>query len=508
MLNSINILLKQRAQQNTDKVAYYLSGNSDKAQYTYADLTDLAHAYTELFDCIGVAEQTIVACALNNGRALFELNMGSYASNRIMLPLNLVSGDKNLRYVLHHAQPAVIFAGKAEYERMQALAPPRTVVIQVAENHCPLDYVDTALQVKATPVEGHGSNALLMYTSGTTGNPKGVILSADNMIAGGNNTAIAHQLKASDKGLCVLPLYHINAQCVSYMSTLCAGASLVLAERFSVKSFFPLIEQYNVTWASVVPTMLAFLLNAKENNEIHVDKASMPNLRFMRSASAPLPVEVHQKIENLLNIPIIETMGITEAAAQILSNPMPPQERKIGSVGLPFGNEAAVLDTNRQPVGADEEGEIYVRGDNIMQGYYKNPEATEDTMIDGWLRTGDLAKMDADGYIFVSGRSKELIIKGGENIAPREIDEVLYMHPDIVEAAAFGTPCDNYGQQVEACVKRDAKSTVDDRTLMTFCEEQLGSFKTPKAIHFMDELPKGPSGKIQRLKLYDLIYKA
>jgi acyl-CoA synthetase (AMP-forming)/AMP-acid ligase II len=218
-----------------------------------------------------------------------------------------------------------------------------------------------------------------------------------------------------------------------------------------------------------------------------------------------LAVETQLAFETRFGIPIVETMGLTETAAQILSNPLPPGLRKIGSPGKAYGNEVVILSDQQEPLGADIEGEIAIRGPNVMLEYYKNPEATQATFTDsGWLRTGDLGKIDTEGYVFVTGRLKELIIKGGENIAPREVDEVLYTHADVVEAAAFARPCTSYGERVEAAVKLRDGANVAQSELIALCLEKLGKFKCPDVIHILDDLPKGPSGKIQRLRLADM----
>jgi acyl-CoA synthetase (AMP-forming)/AMP-acid ligase II len=215
---------------------------------------------------------------------------------------------------------------------------------------------------------------------------------------------------------------------------------------------------------------------------------------------------MHAAFETRFGIPIIETMGLTETAAQILSNPLPPGIRKIGSPGLPFGNEVIIGDENLKEVSRGQEGEILVRGPNVLREYLKNKEATAEAITSkGWLRTGDLGRMDEDGYVYVTGRLKEMIIKGGENIAPREIDEALYCHPDVIEAAAFGVACDNYGQRVEAGVKLRDNSTIDADALVEFCRDKLGEFKLPDRIYFLQDLPKGPSGKIQRIKLAEIV---
>jgi acyl-CoA synthetase (AMP-forming)/AMP-acid ligase II len=294
------------------------------------------------------------------------------------------------------------------------------------------------------------------------------------------------------------------------MGSLVSESALVVPPKFSASSFWDTIRDNKCTWFSVVPTHISYLLH-------HAGSSDNPNaadtgadatgiLRFGRSASAPLSPDVHAAFEKRFGIPIIETMGLTETAAQILSNPMPPGIRKIGSPGLPFGNEVIIGDANQKEVGREEEGEILVRGPNLLREYRKNKEATTEAITsEGWLRTGDLGRMDEDGYVYVTGRLKEMIIKGGENIAPREIDEALYSHPDVIEAAAFGVPCRDYGQRVEAGVKLREDADIDADALLEFCRDKLGEFKLPDRIHLLEELPKGPSGKIQRIKLAEIV---
>jgi acyl-CoA synthetase (AMP-forming)/AMP-acid ligase II len=285
------------------------------------------------------------------------------------------------------------------------------------------------------------------------------------------------------------------------MGALVSGGSLAVVSRFSATRFWDQASKSEVTWFSAVPTIISHLLHGDKDP----DENCRNRLRFGRSASSALAVETQTAFEARFSVPIIETMGLTETAAQILSNPLPPQTRKIGSPGIGFGCDVEIQNTEGQRIDDGSEGEIVVRGPNVMLGYLNNPEATEATFRNGWLRTGDLARMDEDGYIFVTGRLKELIIKGGENIAPREVDEVLYTHPDVIEAAAFARKCDRYGETVEAAVRVRNGSALDSNALIELCRERLGGFKSPDVIHFLSELPKGPSGKIQRLKLADLI---
>jgi acyl-CoA synthetase (AMP-forming)/AMP-acid ligase II len=287
------------------------------------------------------------------------------------------------------------------------------------------------------------------------------------------------------------------------MGTLVSTSQLIIPYKFSVSTFWQQVYDYKVSWFSAVPTLFAYLLN--DETEPVLDRA---RLRFSRSASAPLSPEIHRRFEARFGIPIIETMGLTETGAQILSNPMPPQERKIGSPGIAVGNEIIIADENLHALAAGMSGEILVRGENVMQEYLHQPDETAKTITsDGWLRTGDIGHMDDDGYVFVTGRIKELIIKGGENIAPREIDEVLLEHDVILEAAAFAVPCENYGQRVEACIRFKPGKAADVSALLDHCRDRLGKFKCPDNIHILDDLPKGPSGKVQRLKLFGLVYQ-
>jgi len=252
-----------------------------------------------------------------------------------------------------------------------------------------------------------------------------------------------------------------------------------------------------------VPTIIAYLLDAPDPRASGID---ISGVKFCRSASAPLPPELHRAFESKFGISVIETFGMTETNAPCFTNPYDVSERKIGSPGQAFGNEARIVDLSSGAVASPGvEGEILIRGDNVMKCYYKDPENTAKTLESGgWLHSGDLGYMDRDGFVFVTGRIKELIIKGGENIAPREIDEALLKHPAVLEAAAVGIPDRAYGQEIMACAVLKPGATCSADELRAFCEREVGAYKTPKLLRIVDALPKGPSGKVQRLKLLDV----
>jgi long-chain acyl-CoA synthetase len=419
-------------------------------------------------------------------------------------PLNLLAQPAQLSYVLEHSDAEIVFVAPDQVERLREAAAglvkaPRMVVCDVnAAEFLPAAEVSSAME--SNP--GEEDAALMMYTSGTTGKPKGVVLSQRAVISGGTFVSAVHQLGPDDRVMAVLPLYHINAQVVTATSPLIHGGSLVLPNRFSASTFWQTAIAHDCTWINVVPTMIAYLLNGPDFAELGIDASA---IRFCRSASAPLPPAQHLAFERKFGIGIIETMGLTETAAPCFSNPLAPEKRKLGSPGPAYGNEAKIIGTDGASLPPGAVGEIMVRGANVMSCYYKDPAETARTLEkDGWLHTGDLGYMDSDGFVFVTGRIKELIIKGGENIAPREIDEALLKHPALLEAAAVGIPDDNYGQEILACVVLKPDRTCSEAELRKYCEGELGIYKTPRQFRFVQELPKGPSGKVQRLKLLDL----
>ncbi|MBI1384530.1 MAG: AMP-binding protein [Rhizobiales bacterium] len=459
----------------------------------------------------GVAAGESVAYAMGNGpraaEAILALMYGGYRATAI----NLVSGPATIAHVMEHSGCRLIVADDDQRGLLEAALGERVRGMDIVSAEqlarsvvAPRGAAASATGEGPGPAPTPGDDALLMYTSGTTGLPKGVLLSHANVLAGGANVVAAHQLTRDDRALCILPLYHINGLCVTIMGPLVSGGSVVLPKRFSASGFWGQLTTGECTWFSAVPTQLSYLLHGEEPDER--SRSGLARVRFARSASAPLAPEVQSAFEARFSIPIIETMGLTETAAQILSNPLPPGVRKIGSPGIAYGNEVTIGDGEQREVARGAEGEVLVRGCNVMRGYYRNRQETEKALTaDGWLRTGDLGRMDADGYVTITGRLKELIIKGGENIAPREIDEALYGHPDVIEAAAFARPCPTYGQRVEACVAVREASVVDEAGLIALCAARVGAFKAPDRVHFLAELPKGPSGKIQRLKLAGIV---
>ncbi|MDE2003982.1 MAG: AMP-binding protein [Betaproteobacteria bacterium] len=473
-------------------------------ELTYARLRESSLALASFLADRGIGAGERVATFMGNGLQTARLFIGVMYAGRVVTPLNLLAQASQLEYVLAHCDARLVFVAPGERERLAAAAARAGRPIELVSVDPDCDEFIAAAPAGADRLapSACGDDALMMYTSGTTGVPKGVVLTHANVIAGGSFVTQAHALGEGDRVLAVLPLYHINGQIVTAAATLVHGGSVVMPHRFSAGEFWSLACRHRCTWLNVVPTIVSYLLAGPDPRAAGLD---LSRIRFCRSASAPLPPELHRAFEERFGIGIIETMGLTETAAPVFTNPLDPAKRRIGSPGQAFGNEAKVVDPGTgRDLPAGEPGEIMIRGANVMKAYYKSPEATAKALEpDGWLHTGDLGLCDRDGFYFITGRLKELIIKGGENIAPREIDEALYRHPAVLEAAAVGIPDPHYGQEILAAVVVKPGMSLTEDELRAFCEAELGRYKMPKVIRFMRELPKGPSGKVQRLKLLE-----
>jgi len=453
----------------------------------------------------GIEPGDTVSFVMPNGLLTIRLLLGAMHAGVCVNPINLLAQPEQMRYVLDHSDCRLVFVAPEWEERVRTIVaevvrPIAVVVVGADDDALPGGGPGAgAVAGQAPAAPDGGATALLMYTSGTTGVPKGVMLTHANLAANAQAVGDEHGLAADDRVLAVLPLYHINAFVVTMLAPLAHGGSVALAPRFSAAQFWRQAVESRCTWLNVVPTIISYLLEAEAPA-----RASLARIRFCRSASAALPADQHRAFEAKFGIGIIETMGLTETAAPAFSNPLDPAERRLGSVGRACGGEAQVVDAALQPVADGTTGEIVLRGPHVMRGYYKNPAASEGAFTaDGWLRTGDLGHRDEGGFFFVTGRIKELIIKGGENIAPREIDDVLLGHPAVREAAAVGIPDRHYGQEIMACVVLRHGTACTAEELRDFCLERLGRYKVPKVIRFVTSLPRGPSGKVQRLKLLD-----
>ena len=457
----------------------------------------------------GIPAGVHIGLLMPNGIQTSRLFLSIMASGHVVTPFNLLSHREQLAAVIRHSDCRLILHGPAQAGMLaEAIAGIEREITCLAVDPDACEWSFEGAVDKDLEAVSPDQPALLMYTSGTTGMPKGVRLSHRNLIAAASAVVNWHGLTPQDRVLSSLPIYHINGQSIATVTPFLAGGSIVAPQRFSVSQWWPAVCNHGCTWINMVPTIIAYLLHAGESSAAAPAASDLRHLRFGRSASAPLPPEHHRAFEARFGIPVIEAMGMTESASVVFCNPH-DDRRRFGSPGLPCGVEAKVIDADGHALADGESGEICLRGENVMSGYYKSPDETARAFdSEGWLRTGDLGLRDPDGFYFITGRLKELIIKGGENIAPREIDEILLRHPAVRDAACTGIPDSNYGQEILACIVLREGSACTEDEIRQFCHEHLGRYKTPREFHFVADLPRGPSGKVQRLKLPDWVAPA
>ena len=344
--------------------------------------------------------------------------------------------------------------------------------------------------------------SMVLHTSGTTSRPKIVPLSQRNLAASAQNIRDTLQFSVDDCGLNIMPLFHIHGLIAGVMAPLAAGSQVFCTPGFNALKFFGWMDQAKPTWFTAVPTMhQAIASRASKNLEI----IKRNPLRFMRSSSSSMPPQVIREAEEIFGAPLVEAYGMTEATHQMASNPLPPALRKPGTVGLAAGPEVAIMadDGTLLPrgTGLDNTGEIVIRGANVTAGYESNPKANAEAFTAGWFRTGDQGVMDEDGYVSITGRLKEIINRGGEKVSPREVDEILMDHAAVAQVVCFGMPHAKLGEEVAACVVLREGQAATERELQDFVAKRAADYKVPKKILFMEEIPKGATGKLQRIGL-------
>jgi len=340
--------------------------------------------------------------------------------------------------------------------------------------------------------------SMVLHTSGTTSRPKIVPLSQRNLCASAANIRRTLQFTAADRGLNIMPLFHIHGLIAGVLAPLSAGSQVFCTPGFNALKFFAWMDEAAPSWYTAVPTMHQAILTRAGKN---ADVIRRHPLRFMRSSSSSMPPQVISELEQVFGAPLIEAYGMTEATHQMASNPLPPGVRKPGTVGLAAGPEVAIMGPDGALLAAGETGEIVIRGPNVTQGYESNPAANAEAFREGWFRTGDQGQMDAEGYVSITGRLKEIINRGGEKISPREVDEVLMDHAAVAQVVCFGLPHPKLGEEVGAVVVLREGASATERELQQFVGQRLADFKVPARILFMAEIPKGATGKLQRIGL-------
>lgn len=482
-------LLQQRAAAAPDKI--FLVSEVDRRQFTFREFESVVRRVAGMLAANGVRKGDVVSLLLPNSVEYVIAYFACWHLGALAGPINSLLKAQEIAYVISNSEAKVLLVGSEFLPQI--------------EGH---DFIlfDEVEQVFSEPIEPTRINtddaAIIIYTSGTTGRPKGCLLTHGNVVA--NARQISHWLRftESDRLLTIMPLFHMNAVSVTTMSALYAGGSTVVSPKFSASRFWQIISDYQITSFGSVATMLSMLLSTYPDGV--PPGLNTQQLRFAMCGSAPVPAEVMKRFEETFNCLVVEGYGLSESTCRSTFNP-PDQRRRPGSCGLPIGNEMRVVDEEDREVPDGSLGEIVLRGENILKGYYKDPDATATAFRNGWFHTGDIGYRDADGFYYIVDRKSDMIIRGGENIYPREIDEVLYQHPSVASAAAVSVPDDLYGEEVAAVIvlKEGAKPSAQD--VIDFCKARLADYKCPKTVHFVQDIPKGPTGKLLKRELVKML---
>lgn len=502
LASTIRNLLGAKLKGNPDVVALLAPG---RFPLSYRKLRAQIDLTIHQINGFGLGRGDRIALVLPNGPEMAVAFL-AIAAGATAAPLNPAYRAHEFEFYLTDLGARALMVAAGSDSPARAVA--QTLGIPVLELRPHLDR-EAGLFTVAGDVSGDPLNpgfaqphdvALVLHTSGTTARPKLVPLTQTNLCASAGHIQRTLCLQSEDRCLNVMPLFHIHGLVGALLASLAAGGSVVCTSDFDVTNFFMWFDKFHPTWYSAVPTIhQGVLASAVHNREV---VARCP-LRFIRSSSSALPPTVMRDLELAFGVPVLESYGMTEAAHQMCSNPLPPRVRKPGSVGLAAGPEVAVMDGEGKPLPPGMVGEVVIRGRNVMASYENNAAANEAAFLNGWFRTGDQGRMDQDGYLYLTGRIKEIINRGGEKIAPREIDDVLMEHPAVAQALTFAVPHFTLGEDIAAAIVLHAETSLNEEELREFAFSRLAHYKIPSRILFVQEIPKGPTGKLQRMGLHE-----
>ena len=440
-----------------------------------------------------------VALVLPNGPAAAILFLAS-AACATSAPLNPAYREEEFRFYMDDLGAKALITLPNEAAAAHAAAPAETRRLTLLGEPGSYTLALDGQEIRAEPPTYAGPEdvALVLHTSGTTARPKIVPLTQRNLIVSAGNIIDALRLTESDRCLNVMPLFHIHGLIAGLLSSLGAGGCTITTPGFDAFKFFTWLDETKPTWYTAVPTMHQLVLSRAPRQ---AEVIARTKLRFVRSSSAALPPVVMEELEKTFGAPVIEAYGMTEASHQMATNPLPPAARKPGSVGKGAGVQVGIMNDRGDLLDQSQFGEIVIKGANVTLGYENNPAANSTSYTRGWFRTGDQGYLDEDGYLFLTGRLKEIINRGGEKVSPREIDEVLLEHPAVDQAVAFAMPHDRLGEEVAAAVVLKEGASADEKELREHCARTLADFKVPRTIVILTDIPKGATGKIQRIGL-------
>lgn len=485
----------------------FLFSEADGRKFTYAQFAKAVDRASRMLASHGVSRGDVVSLLMPNSAEYVIAYFACWQLGATAGPINSLLKAQEIAFVLSDSESKALlvhsdFLPAIETIRDELPALDSIIVFDdEAEASCDFSDDEVGAQNAAPLLQNDihlGSEAIIIYTSGTTGKPKGCLLTHGNLIANARQISQWLGFKKDDRLLTIMPLFHMNAVSVTTMSALYAGGSTVVSPKFSSSRFWQIISDYQITSFGSVATMLSMLLTTYPDGVpagLRTDQ-----LRFAMCGSAPVPAEVMKRFEETFKCLVIEGYGLSESTCRSTFNP-PDERRRPGSCGKPIGNEMCVVNDDDVEMPEGELGEIVMRGENILKGYYRNPEATANAFRNGWFHTGDVGYRDADGFFYIVDRKSDMIIRGGENIYPREIDEVLYQHPAVAAAATIGVPDDLYGEEVAAFLVLKEGREATDEEIIAFCRARLADYKCPKTVRFIKEIPKGPTGKLLKREL-------
>ena len=496
--------LEEQSGQNPNNLALLAL---DRAPLTYSRLLNHCHRVVADLNHAGISRGDRVAIVLPSGPEMAAC-MLAVAMGASCAPLNPNYRRSEFEFYLSDLAPRALIV--QEGADLPAIAVAESLGIRVIRLRPAT--ADAAgiftLDLPAAPADvapvfaQSGDEALVLHTSGTTARPKMVPLTQANLAASIENIIATLALTPRDRCLNVMPLFHVNGMIGVVFASLAAGASVVCTPGFYAPHFFEWCREFAPSWYSAVPAMhQSILARARE----HPEWAANSTFRFIRSGAAPLAPALMAEMEQIFEVPVVEGYGLTETAQQVSVNPLPPGERRPGSVGVPGRTEVGIISEDGELLATGQTGEIVVRGPAVMAGYVNNPAANGESFINGWFRTGDQGRLDADGYLYVTGRIKEIINRGGQKISPREIDELISAHPAVAQAVAFPVPDSRLGEDIAVAVVLKAADSITKHALRSFIADRVTDYKVPRQIHFVDRIPTGPSGKVRRIDLATLL---
>jgi len=467
---------------------------------THRQLADRVESVAGCLAAAGVGRGDRVALTLPNGPDMVQILLAIAALGAAAAPLNPAYTRSEFVFYLTDIQPRVFLMPASRPEAAIGAAEECSITVLTAQSgdSPPALFVqDKELSPAGDFERGQpGDAGLVLHTSGTTSRPKQVPLLQRNLMASVRTIAAHYQLGPHDVSFCVMPLFHVHGLVASTFAALAGGGSVIVPRRFTPQRFWRQAREYGATWLSAGPTLHQMIMD-------RADDAGAPvSLRFARSCSSALSRALMERAELQYGVPMLEAYGMTEASHQMASNPLPPGERIPGSVGLPTGTEIGIVDKAGDLLPAGTAGEVVIRGPGVMPGYVNNPAATAEAFFGDWFRTGDRGVL-RDGYLFLEGRLKEMILRGGENISPAEVEQALLSHSAVKDAVCFGVADDKYGELVSAAVTLQGEA--NPRELIEHCRERLAAFKVPATIHVLEAIPRTATGKIQRRRVGESI---